>query len=649
MPRTEEKTFDRSEPETNPWRPRDYLAAALLFAGTAAFVVWQNSRVAVLWDLGYLLDTSWRITLGQMPYRDFPLAHAPLAFLIQAGLMRLVGRHYFVQIAYAALAGGLATMLAWRIIFRIVRGPTFCRPGNWLTALLLAIPLSVVGIYSVYPHPIYDCDCTLAILFAILLLMCCDVRRESGIDAENAAGSSRQQPTFTATIPSCHPERSAAPRGPQRQVFVAGVRVRRGGEGSAIVFANGVLQNVRIAPLAAGAATVLPFFVKQNIGLPFLVVVGMGLFVLLGMDLVKTRSIRGAFQSQSALILSGMAAALLIAMEGLFATAGLGNYLHWTVQFAAQRRLPGLASMLAVYQQPTLLWTLPTLAVGLILCHTRFITQLWARISAFCLIAAPFVGSLIFLLMDDDADERADNLLALWPLLLIAVLVAALYELRRGLTLSRLIPFFVLAAIHGMLLSQQLWGSTYAQWPLLLVLVASLLSTLPAQGRGVAVAAAAAISATFLVCGGLYAASLERLSYIEIPQAPIAHSSLPALRGIAIPGPYLRNFDELAEFAAREIPPNEAVLPLPGEDPFFYATGRTPQFPVTLFDPATDPYSALGLVEEAGHRNIRWVIVKRVLQMNENPMPDRDRTMELLQSDFVIYRRLQGYDVYRRQ
>src|ERR1700739_2142414 len=66
------------------WRRRATIAAALLFLATSAFVLWQNSRVAVLWDLGYLLDTSWRIAAGQVPYRDFPLAHAPLTFLIQA-------------------------------------------------------------------------------------------------------------------------------------------------------------------------------------------------------------------------------------------------------------------------------------------------------------------------------------------------------------------------------------------------------------------------------------------------------------------------------------------------------------------------------------------------------------------------------------
>src|SRR6266700_3217334 len=113
------------------WRPRDSLAAALLFLATSSFVVWQNSRVAVLWDLGYLLDTGWRIALGQMPYRDFPLAHAPLTFLIQAALLRVAGRHYLVPVTYAAVAGGLGTVLAWRIVLRLMRATALFSSADW--------------------------------------------------------------------------------------------------------------------------------------------------------------------------------------------------------------------------------------------------------------------------------------------------------------------------------------------------------------------------------------------------------------------------------------------------------------------------------------------------------------------------------------
>lgn len=557
----------------------------MLFLATAAFVLWQNSRVAVLWDVGYLLDTSWRIVLGQMPYRDFPLVHAPLTFLIQAGLMWVAGRHYLLAVVYAAVAGGLATLLAWRIVLRLLRATSLIGPMNWMAALLLAAPLTVLGIYSVYPHPIYDCDCALAILLAIVLLVRLGTQTDSGPHAAEA--------------------------------------------------------------LSAGAATVLPLFFKQNMGLPFLAAVAMGMLLLLAAEWVHTRSVRAIGRSQPALVLSGIAAAVLIALALISATAGLGNYLHWTVQFAAQRRLPGLGSMLAVYSQPAFVWTIPTLAAGLLLCHTRLISRLWARAAAFCLIAAPFAGSLIFLFLDDDADERADNLLALWPLLLLAAAVMGLLELRRGITLARFIPFFVLAAIHGTFLSQQLWGSTYALWPLLMVLVACVFATLPRPARSVAIAGTVAISAAFVICGTLYAASLERLSYIKIPDELLERSSVPALRGMATRGNFLSNFEELVEFTAREIPPNDALVLFPGEDPFYFATERTPQFPVTLFDPTTDPYSATEMLAEARRRNVRWVIIKRVLQINENPLPESGLTMELVAQDFALYRRLKGYDVYR--
>lgn len=568
-------------------RPRDFLVAVLLFGATAGFVLWQNSRIAVLWDLGYLLDSSWRMALGQMPYRDFPFAHAPLTFLIQAALIRVGGRHSLLPIAYAALAGGMATVMTWRLLLRAGwMGTRTAAEGA--IALLLAAPLCVIGIYCIYPHPIYDCDCTLAVLIAILLL---------------------------ASLPEGKSDTPAT----------------------------------RGAFLAAGGACVVPLFFKQNIGLPFLAAIAAGVLVLLVAELRRAGTLKAVGSLPPTWILWGMAGGLAIALGLIAVTAGLGNYFHWTVQFAAQRRLPGISSMLAVYDQPSFVWTAPVFAGGLLLCRTRWIARWWARAAAFCLIATPFAGSLIFLMMDDDADERADNLLALWPLLLLASFVVAIFELRRGVTLRGLIPLFVLAAIHGTFLSQQLWGSTYALWPLLMVLVGFLLAAFPAPARGVALSAAFAISATFVVCGGLYAASLERLRYVRIPDAPLGRSALPALRGMATPGPYLSNLDELVDFVARVIPPDEVVLPLPGEDPFYFATGRTPRFPVTLFDPATDPYSASELIAEVRRRDVRWVIVKRELQIMANPEPEAEETMRLLGRDYDLYQRLKGYDVFRRR
>ena len=52
-------------------------------------------------------------------------------------------------------------------------------------------------------------------------------------------------------------------------------------------------------------------------------------------------------------VLAGVCVTLGAAMLALHWTAGIGNYLHWTVEYAGQRRLPGFSLMLGVYRDPS--------------------------------------------------------------------------------------------------------------------------------------------------------------------------------------------------------------------------------------------------------------------------------------------------------
>ncbi len=124
------------------------------------------------------------------------------------------------------------------------------------------------------------------------------------------------------------------------------------------------------------------------------------------------------------------------------------------------------------------------------------------------------------------------------------------------------------------------------------------------------------------------------------------HATWPQLAGMNAPGNFLPGFEELLQFAAANIPVSDGLILIPGEDPFYFVTGRVPQFPVLLFDPATNPYSPAQLVDEARARNIRWLIVKRELQIKENPTPQRDETLQALLRDFTLQRRLHSYDIY---
>src|SRR6266849_9738160 len=82
------------------WLVCDWVVAVILCLATAAVVVWQNSRLGVLWDLSYILENSYRISLGDIPYRDFPLPYAPLTYLTQAALIKFTGRVFFHHVLY---------------------------------------------------------------------------------------------------------------------------------------------------------------------------------------------------------------------------------------------------------------------------------------------------------------------------------------------------------------------------------------------------------------------------------------------------------------------------------------------------------------------------------------------------------------------
>ncbi|MDQ5837075.1 MAG: hypothetical protein M3379_09880, partial [Acidobacteriota bacterium] len=259
------------------WPWHDWPAALLLFAASAAVVVWQNSRLGVLWDASYILENSYRISLGDVPYRDFPFPYAPLTFLTQAAIIKLTGRVFWHHIVYSAAVGGLSSVLAWRVILNCLRGRlTHAR----LVAYLLSAPLVVLGIYAIFPHPFYDPDCTFAILVCVLLWQ----------------------------------------------------RAERKGFPTA-------------RALTSGAALAVPVFIKQNTGLAFTLSAVAALAALIAVEALRGRAVRGYVWLLAGAFV-GLAAALLI----IQLTAGLDNYVRWTVRFAAARRTPPLADMLQMYQ-----------------------------------------------------------------------------------------------------------------------------------------------------------------------------------------------------------------------------------------------------------------------------------------------------------
>src|SRR5207247_6348413 len=143
---------------------------------------------------------------------------------------------------------------------------------------------------------------------------------------------------------------------------------------------------------------------------------------------------------------------------------------------------------------------------------------------------------------------------------ILAVLVA---PRRTGVAL--VLPFILIGTAQGAFLSQQLWGSTYALWPLLMLLVANLIATLFDSRRGLeeklsrestawlVVPFASVVALSLLIAGGRYVWTHERLDYANLSDGALQRSKLPALKALSLRGSWLPAFEELVAYAGKEI------------------------------------------------------------------------------------------------
>lgn len=405
-------------------------------------------------------------------------------------------------------------------------------------------------------------------------------------------------------------------------------------------------QSSMIASVMAGVALIVPLFVKQNMGLPFLLTAVGGILLTAIVEKLRGDSIR-----RYVVILFSVIATFGVALLLIHFTAGLKNYWHWTIQFAAERRTPARSEMIDIYKSRDVLLSLAIFAVGVGLswvAHRRALN--WLSIVSVLIMAAPFTWPAIYLLIDRDSSERADRLLNFWPLVLLASLALTVITIRKRRGLDLVLPLMLIATINGTFMSQQLWGSTYAIWPLLVILIADLVRSLDwfAELRGSGLLPTV-ISTCLVIAGGAYVYSHERLDYANLDEGALTTSNLPALKGLKTRGDWLPNFEELVRYAEANIPRNEPILIIPGEDLFYYSTGRRPQFPVLLFDHTVNPYSPQEIVKLARDRNINWLIIKQDLQdEDEGVEKQRDELTDALEKEFKQVESLKGYDIYQR-
>jgi hypothetical protein len=398
-----------------------------------------------------------------------------------------------------------------------------------------------------------------------------------------------------------------------------------------------------------GALLVVPLFIKQNIGLAFLGSSGIALLIMIAAGLGRKTPVKSYL-----LLLGGAGVGLGVAILIIQNTVGIENYKYWTLTFAAMRRTPSLSDMLSVYADWMLALWAAIFLLGAFLMRQNARVKRWPSVLSVMLMAVPFIWPVVYLLIDEDASERAERLVGLWPLVFIASFALAYIFLRRLSGIAAALPFILIATAHGVFLSQQLWGSTYAIWPLLMILIGLVLVLLfePAEGKSriEVTILAGVISICLIVAGGFYVYSNERLDYVNFEDGEMAHSNLPQLQGLSMRGDWIPDFEELVAYTDQNIPRDDGIIYLPGEDLFYYTTGRHPHFPVLLFDVTNNPYSPADIRDRVLASDIEWLIVKNDTQIEaDNTIDSKMVIFELLKPDFRHIESLNNYEIYKRR
>jgi hypothetical protein len=580
--------------ERGVWRQAvQWLAVCVLAVGAGAVHQWQTGRIGVLGDYAYIVDTAWRIAQGEVMYRDFGLPHSPLTFHVQATLIRVFGFSYGVTAWYCTVVNVVYVVLTYGLVRVLVPG--------W-SGVALCVPLVWLAPHCIYPHPFYDPDVCLLVLLSLNLLQ-----------------------------------------------WVATRRV-----GAVVAFLGGV-------------TAVLPALAKQNVGYPYVVLV-VGAVVwwgwLRGRWVGAGAGSRGEGKGESkaegtaeldVVGLRWFGAGVVVGVVGaavwLGLTCGLGNYWRW-VFASASRRLVGLVLIPEIYGNYES-WALGGLMVlGWWLWQRKGegARPSWVATASATLLLGPFVvmSTITWLCGGLFVVGYNHPLLSLWVPVMILTLVVGLWQLPAVLSASQpvrvMLPWIAVILTFFSFLSQGHTKSSYGVWALFVLMVASVVRVRNDPWQ-LLICWIFAITLTLTAIPYVY--RNIRLRYIDRRGKTLQTVTSGSFRGFTVHVPHLSNFFELLDFVTKYIPESEPVVCVPQEDPFYVMTGRRNPLPMVIFDRTAMPFSPEEIVEEAERRRVKWVIVKRVLQIRHLAW-EVEGIPEAFSEKYTTVARLSGYDILYR-
>lgn len=139
-------------------RSKEDFVLIMLLIFSIGLVVIQSFRLTAMVDYSYMVENSYRIFQGQLPYKDFVLAYPPGTFYILALFFILFGPNNYSVVA-CVVTGQVITLILSYLLFNKIS-------QNKIVNLLMLCPIALAG-HGIVSSVNYDIAETICILISL--------------------------------------------------------------------------------------------------------------------------------------------------------------------------------------------------------------------------------------------------------------------------------------------------------------------------------------------------------------------------------------------------------------------------------------------------------------------------------------------------
>ena len=547
---------------------------------------WQSGRILPLIDYAYQVENAYRIFIGEVPYRDFFLVLPPGTYAYMALIMKVFGLSNLIQISFLMIFSFFTVILTFSILKHINK--------NRITNIVLLLPLIFAG-YAIYPFPSYDMSATLCMLLGWMLIW-------NVYENKNSS--------------------------PFKYVFI-------------------------------GFTLTLPSFFKQNTG--YIYTVSMLMLVLYEIYTSKIN-----VRKKTILFLVGYILPIVMFILYLLYTQSFKQYIFQTITFPARARNIVASSrviLLDVFNKRNLILYSSVLLAYIISVRKKLLVK-YKEVMMFMLLAVStilFPIVYLFQIIRRYVNKEfffyfeyiAKYYFSIWYLvigILAFYIIKRLYSknLReRKPVFSLIFSVEIIAICLVSFLSQGVNGSTYGIYPLFVIILSLILVETNLYIKGISWSKFIMYISILMTCVlSIYVFYNVRLQYFS-RTGTYTRASLPGMEHLATRGPWIKEMEDMIEWAKSNCPRSESVVSIPGEDPIYFLLRRKPPLPYFQYLSSTYPFSGKEYAKTIVSNNIKWVIVKTHTQNVD--WKKTDDLLLYISQRYALYQRIQGYNIYRRK